>query len=61
MNIKLPIVFQVAAYDKTQNKMAFFDPSRAQDFVFISGTKVSFSFFIEKNESSMPSESHPHS
>lgn len=34
---------QVAAYDKTQNKMAFFDPSRKQDFLFISGTKVYFS------------------
>ncbi|KAL8171156.1 hypothetical protein V2J09_022960 [Rumex salicifolius] len=32
--------FKVAAYDKTQNKMAFFDPSRPQDFVFISGTKM---------------------
>ncbi|CAN1841377.1 ATP sulfurylase 1, chloroplastic [Linum perenne] len=32
--------FKVAAYDKTQGKMAFFDPSRAQDFVFISGTKM---------------------
>ncbi|XP_057771519.1 ATP sulfurylase 1, chloroplastic-like [Salvia miltiorrhiza] len=32
--------FKVAAYDKTQSKMAFFDPSRAQDFVFISGTKM---------------------
>eukprot|EP01018_Ginkgo_biloba_P002250 Gb_18514 [translate_table: standard] len=32
--------FRVAAYDKTQNKMAFFDPSRAQDFLFISGTKM---------------------
>jgi len=31
---------QVAAYDKVQKKMAFFDPSRAQDFLFISGTKV---------------------
>ena len=31
---------QVAAYDKTQGKMAFFDPSRPQDFLFISGTKV---------------------
>lgn len=31
---------QVAAYDKTQGKMAFFDPSRAQDFLFISGTKM---------------------
>lgn len=33
---------QVAAYDKTQGKMAFFDASRPQDFVFISGTKVYF-------------------
>lgn len=32
--------FKVAAYDKTQGKMAFFDPSRALDFLFISGTKM---------------------
>ncbi|KAK6265743.1 hypothetical protein QUC31_016580 [Theobroma cacao] len=32
--------FKVAAYDRTQRKMAFFDPSRAQDFLFISGTKM---------------------
>ncbi|KAI3469632.1 hypothetical protein Pfo_026295 [Paulownia fortunei] len=32
--------FKVAAYDKTQSKMAFFDPSRAQEFLFISGTKM---------------------
>ncbi|CAK9165039.1 unnamed protein product [Ilex paraguariensis] len=32
--------FKVAAYDKTQSKMAFFDPSRPQDFLFISGTKM---------------------
>ena len=32
--------FKVAAYDTTQGKMAFFDPSRPQDFVFISGTKM---------------------
>ncbi|PIA57262.1 hypothetical protein AQUCO_00600179v1 [Aquilegia coerulea] len=32
--------FKVAAYDKTAKKMAFFDPSRAQDFLFISGTKM---------------------
>ncbi|PRQ36151.1 putative sulfate adenylyltransferase [Rosa chinensis] len=32
--------FKVAAYDKTQGKMAFFEPSRAQDFIFISGTKM---------------------
>jgi len=30
----------VAAYDKTKSSMAFFEPSRAQDFMFISGTKV---------------------
>lgn len=33
----------MAAYDKTKNGMAFFDPSRPQDFIFISGTKVSIS------------------
>lgn len=32
--------FRVAAYDKTQGKMAFFDPSRPGDFLFISGTKM---------------------
>ncbi|XP_058105401.1 ATP sulfurylase 1, chloroplastic-like [Magnolia sinica] len=32
--------FRVAAYDKKQKKMAFFDPSRPQDFLFISGTKM---------------------
>ncbi|XP_051122545.1 ATP sulfurylase 2 isoform X2 [Andrographis paniculata] len=32
--------FRVAAYDTTVNKMAFFDPSRAKDFLFISGTKM---------------------
>ncbi|ESQ44644.1 hypothetical protein EUTSA_v10003175mg [Eutrema salsugineum] len=32
--------FKVAAYDTTQGKMAFFDPSRSQDFLFISGTKM---------------------
>jgi 3'-phosphoadenosine 5'-phosphosulfate synthase len=32
--------FRVAAYDKTKNSMAFFEPSRAQDFMFISGTKM---------------------
>jgi hypothetical protein len=31
---------QVAAYDTLEKKMAFFDPSRAKDFLFISGTKV---------------------
>lgn len=33
---------QVAAYDTKQKKMDFFDPSRKDDFLFISGTKVSF-------------------
>lgn len=32
--------FKVAAYDKTVGKMAFFEPSRVEDFVFISGTKA---------------------
>lgn len=33
---------QVAAYDTVAKKMkiGFFDPSRAKDFLFISGTKV---------------------
>ncbi|KAL5702174.1 hypothetical protein ACHQM5_027421 [Ranunculus cassubicifolius] len=32
--------FKVAAYDKSQGKMAFFEPSRKDDFLFISGTKM---------------------
>ncbi|XP_042513731.1 ATP sulfurylase 2-like isoform X2 [Macadamia integrifolia] len=32
--------FRVAAYDTLAKKMAFFDPSRAKDFLFISGTKM---------------------
>lgn len=32
--------FKVAAYDKTVGSMAFFDPSRVDDFLFISGTKM---------------------
>ncbi|KAK4751371.1 hypothetical protein SAY87_004853 [Trapa incisa] len=32
--------FRVAAYDTVAKKMAFFEPSRAQDFLFISGTKM---------------------
>ncbi|XP_068645525.1 ATP sulfurylase 2-like [Aristolochia californica] len=32
--------FRVAAYDMSEKKMAFFDPSRAKDFLFISGTKM---------------------
>ncbi|VDN03763.1 unnamed protein product [Thelazia callipaeda] len=34
------VLFRVAAYDKTQGKMAFFDPSRSDDFIFISGSKM---------------------
>ncbi|KAJ9538326.1 hypothetical protein OSB04_031059 [Centaurea solstitialis] len=43
--------FKVAAYDKTQQKMEFFDPSRPQDFVFISGTKMRT---LAKNKESPP-------
>lgn len=32
--------FRVAAYDTVGKKMAFFDPSRSKDFLFISGTKM---------------------
>ncbi|XP_071697379.1 ATP sulfurylase 2-like [Rutidosis leptorrhynchoides] len=32
--------FRVAAYDTIAKKMDFFDPSRAKDFLFISGTKM---------------------
>lgn len=32
--------FKVAAYDTLEKKMAFFEPSRAKDFLFISGTKM---------------------
>uniref|UniRef100_A0AAF5D7L6 3'-phosphoadenosine-5'-phosphosulfate synthase n=1 Tax=Strongyloides stercoralis TaxID=6248 RepID=A0AAF5D7L6_STRER len=34
------IPFKVAAYDKTKNTMSYFDPSRKDDFLFISGTKM---------------------
>ena len=34
------IPFKVAAYDTTVNQMAFFDPARKDDFLFISGTKM---------------------
>ena len=34
------IKFRVAAYDKIQRKMAYFDPKRVQDFDFISGTRM---------------------
>ncbi|CAD6996646.1 bifunctional 3'-phosphoadenosine 5'-phosphosulfate synthase [Ceratitis capitata] len=32
--------FRVAAYDKSNSCMAFFDPTRKEDFEFISGTKM---------------------
>ncbi|EHA8591048.1 hypothetical protein COCNU_scaffold031697G000020 [Cocos nucifera] len=32
--------FKVAAYDTKKRKMDFFDPSRPQDYLFISGTKM---------------------
>ncbi|XP_061970107.1 ATP sulfurylase 2-like [Populus nigra] len=32
--------FRVAAYDTVAKKMAFFDPSRSEEFLFISGTKM---------------------
>ncbi|GMR58204.1 hypothetical protein PMAYCL1PPCAC_28399, partial [Pristionchus mayeri] len=34
------VPFRVAAYDKKAHKMAMFDPSRKEDFEFISGTKM---------------------
>lgn len=34
------IPFRVAAYDKKASRMAFFEPSRKEDFEFISGTKM---------------------
>lgn len=34
------IPFRVAAYDKANKRMAFFDPSRKDDFDFISGTRM---------------------
>ncbi|KAH7287591.1 hypothetical protein KP509_32G063900 [Ceratopteris richardii] len=32
--------FEVAAYDKSKGRMAFFDSARSEDFLFISGTKM---------------------
>ncbi|XP_065909974.1 bifunctional 3'-phosphoadenosine 5'-phosphosulfate synthase-like [Dysidea avara] len=34
------VPFKVAAYNKKEQKMTFFDPSRKEDFEFISGTKM---------------------
>lgn len=38
-NIEI-LPFRVAAYDTTTSQMAFFDPKRKEDFMFISGTKM---------------------
>lgn len=38
-NIEI-LPFRVAAYDTSTKQMAFFDPKRKQDFLFISGTKM---------------------
>uniref|UniRef100_A0A804M065 Uncharacterized protein n=2 Tax=Zea mays TaxID=4577 RepID=A0A804M065_MAIZE len=43
--------FKVAAYDTKQKKMDFFDPSRKDDFLFISGTKMCT---LAKNRESPP-------
>ncbi|TVU45093.1 hypothetical protein EJB05_04566 [Eragrostis curvula] len=43
--------FKVAAYDTKQKKMDFFDPSRKDDFLFISGTKMRT---LAKNRESPP-------
>lgn len=34
------IPFKVAAYDTTKKQMAFFEPERKEDFLFISGTRM---------------------
>jgi 3'-phosphoadenosine 5'-phosphosulfate synthase len=39
LSIKI-VPFRVAAYDSPASKMEFFDPKRADDFVFISGSKM---------------------
>lgn len=38
------IPFRVAAYDMKQRSMAFYDPERQDDFIFISGTKMRSKF-----------------
>ena len=39
--IQLEIIpFRVAAYNKAKSAMDFFDPSKKEDFEFISGTKM---------------------
>lgn len=39
------IPFKVAAYDKRQKKMAFYDEKRKEDFEFISGTKMRCTYY----------------
>lgn len=34
------IPFRVAAYDKKNQRMAFFEPGRKEDFIFISGSMM---------------------
>jgi 3'-phosphoadenosine 5'-phosphosulfate synthase len=34
------VPFRVAAYDTEKSEMAYFDPSRKDKFLFISGTKM---------------------
>lgn len=34
------VPFRVAAYDTASGKMDFFDPTRKEDFDFISGTRM---------------------
>jgi len=46
-----PPRLQVAAYDTVAKEMAFFDPSRAKDFLFISGTKVKAEFCLDRMSS----------
>lgn len=43
------IPFRVAAYDKKNKRMAFFDPSRKEDFDFVSGTVMRGGFCHLKN------------
>ncbi|VDN98794.1 unnamed protein product [Rodentolepis nana] len=34
------VPFRVAAYNKARGEMELFDPTRADEFIFISGTKM---------------------
>lgn len=40
LEVHVVLFLQVAAYDKKEKKMSLFDPSRKEDFEFISGTKM---------------------